>query len=155
MGPFSAVLFFPTLLVAGRHSPLRLRALASSCGHVMDLAPALISAALARDKKELFPQDGQLNDLEYRVEMLPSEELEVDCRGNLHVVPKEAAYIGEVITVPAYSKATTQLGIKLSVVAWLVHECFGVPDAESHAMAMCSYFGEEATRCTQGTEMSS
>ena len=81
MGSFSAVLFFPTLLVAGRQSPLRLRAYASSCGHVMDLAPALISAALARDERELFPQDGQLNDLEYRVEMLPSEELEVDCRG--------------------------------------------------------------------------
>ena len=92
---------------------------------------ALISAALARDGRECFPQDLQINDLEDLVEMIPSEEVEIDCRGNLHVMPNRSAYIniGGVIKGPAYSKAITQLGTKLSVIAGLVHESCGVPDA--------------------------
>ena len=93
---------------------------------------ALISAALAKDGRPCFPQNIQITDLNELVGMLPSEELELDCRGNLDVTPGKYAYldVGEVKTGAAYSKVTTQLGIRLSVIAWLVHECSGVPDAD-------------------------
>ena len=93
---------------------------------------ALISAALAKDGRPYFPQNVQITDINKLVGLLPSEELKMDCCGNLGVTPSKFAYIdiGEATTRAAYSKAITQLGIRLSVIAWLVLECSGVPDAD-------------------------
>ncbi len=93
---------------------------------------ALISAALKKDGKPCFPPDLHIKDLNSLVKYLPGEELQLDCRGNLDVMPSKFAYldIGEVKKGPDYSKAIKQLGMRLSVIAWLVHECSGVPDAD-------------------------
>ena len=93
---------------------------------------ALISAALAKDGKPCCPPDVHIGDLNGLVKYLPSEELELDCRGNLDVTPRNSAYIdiGEIKMSAAYSKAISQLGVRLSALAWLVHKCCEVPDAQ-------------------------
>ena len=89
---------------------------------------ALISAALARDGRLCCPQEVKVDDLNTVV----GEELETDCRGDLDVTPRNSAYIdiGEIKKGVAYSTAITQFGIRLSVIAWLVHECCEVPSAD-------------------------
>lgn len=89
---------------------------------------ALISAALARDGRPCCPQEVKVDDLNKVV----GEELETDCRGDLDVTPRNSAYIdiGEIKKGVAYSTAITQFGIRLSVIAWLVHECCEVPSAD-------------------------
>ena len=59
----------------------------------------------------------------------PPDELEFDMQGciELHNSSKATIDVAEVKTSLNYSAAIPQLGMRLGVLAWVVHSCYGVP----------------------------
>ena len=64
---------------------------------------------------------------------LPSEVMELDLRGRLHVAKKGGFAdidMGEIKSSVDYAKAVERLGLRLGVLRWLVCACCGVADAQ-------------------------
>ena len=95
---------------------------------------ALVSAALTMDGKPLLAEGLTIKELDdvIRQGLMPPDELEFDCRGKLDVTKSKFAYvdIGEVKSKPKYGTAIDQLGVRLSVVAWLLGKCCLVSDKD-------------------------
>ena len=55
-------------------------------------------------------------------ELMPPDELRFDCRGTLHVTKSKFAFvdIGEINSNPKFGTGIAQLGLRLSVVTWLL-----------------------------------
>ena len=95
---------------------------------------ALVSAARSMDGQPYFDASDSIQELDDVISrgMMPPDELEIDCRGKLNVTKRKFAYvdIGEIKSKHKLGIGTVQLGIRLSVVAWLLGKCCQVADPD-------------------------
>ena len=95
---------------------------------------ALVSAARTMDGDPYIKASDSITKLDDVISegLMPPDELELDCRGTLDVTRGKFAYvdIGEIKSKHKLGIGIVQLGIRLSVVAWLLGKCCQVANSD-------------------------
>ena len=88
---------------------------------------ALVSAARTINGKPFLAESLTIEKLDDVISrgLMPPLELESNCRGTLDVTKSKFAHvdIGEIKTKPKSGTGIAQLGLRLSVVTWLLGQC--------------------------------
>ena len=104
---------------------------------------ALVSAARTMDGDPYIKASDSITKLDDVISegLMPPDELELDCRGTLDVTRGKFAYvdIGEIKSKHKLGIGIVQLGIRLSVVAWLLGKCCQVANSDVRRVVASSF----------------